>query len=85
MGKRIRAFDMPKLPDKTPEVARTMVVDKIWKQAEDRISFKDIVALLAEHIFANLNKFPPPEKLFVNQIKGVERKKILDVSFYQPP
>lgn len=51
-------------------------------EPEVRATFKEIAIALFDYINEHLGEFPPPEKMIVNQVKGVQRRRVLNVSFF---
>ncbi|KAI6183392.1 Tyrosine-protein kinase [Aphelenchoides bicaudatus] len=77
MAKRIRTHQMPPFPSNTPEVVLKLVTEKIWLTAEHRITFREIVVVLADYIFENIPRFPKVAELMINKIKGVKRTSLI--------
>jgi len=77
MGKRITAFEMPKLPSGTPSLIQKLVKEKIWQPYEKRIGFEEIFTILTGYLLVNQTSFPAVEDLVVNRIPGVQRKDLL--------
>jgi len=80
MAKRITSFEMPKFAANTPEFIQTLVAERIWQPYEERIGFDEIFTILTDYLFDNHHLFPPAEKLVVNRVPGIVRKKVLYVS-----
>ncbi|KAI6215226.1 hypothetical protein M3Y94_00360600 [Aphelenchoides besseyi] len=77
VSRAIRQLNMPVLPEKMPDVVKS-IVREIWvRDPEQRPNFKQIVPRLLDYLCDHMSEFPAVDQLIVNKIDGVHRTAIL--------
>ncbi|KAI6201565.1 Tyrosine-protein kinase [Aphelenchoides besseyi] len=77
ISRAIRQLNMPVLPEKMPDVVKS-IVREIWvRDPEQRPNFKQIVPRLLDHLCDHMSEFPAVEQLVVNKIDGKPRTEVL--------